>query len=118
MTAFGEYTRKKRIALNLEKPGHYSLRRVARESGITPSYLSLVENGKQAPPGEETTVRLARILGEDPDLLLSLGGKVATDLQQIIIARPTLFAGLLRALEHHPDEAILPLADDLRKGGR
>ena len=116
MTGFGEHLRVKRLSLNGQKPGRYSLRRVSREAGINPSYLSLIENGKQAPPGEETTVRLAGILREDPDALLALGGKVASDLQKIITSRPTILANLLRALETQPDEAILRITEDLQSG--
>ena len=114
MTAFGDHVRLRRVTLNTQNPGDYSLRRVARQAGITPAYLSLIETGKQAPPGEKTTVRLARILREDPDVLLSLGGKVATDLQNIITRRPKLLAQLLRALENQPDEVLLELSNRVR----
>ncbi len=103
------------MTLNTKKKGKYSLRRVAREAGIHPSYLSLIENGKQAPPSEETTVRLAGILGEDPDVLLGLGGKVASDLRKVITSRPALVAGLVRGLANLPDEVILRLRDNLQR---
>lgn len=60
------------------------MRKVAKLSNIHPSYLSQLENDKQPPPGEETTLRLAEVLNEDPDVLLALAGKVSSDLQAII----------------------------------
>lgn len=116
MSDFGVHIQRARKLLNAEKPGHYSLRKVATMVGINPSYLSLIENGKQAPPGEETTIRLAEILGEDPDVLLALAGKVSSELQAIIAKRPKLFADLLRSLKNEPDHAILHLVREVRDG--
>lgn len=116
MPSFGAYLNKRRNALNRREPGRYSLRKVAAEAGINPSYLSQIENGKQPPPGEETTIRLAAILGEDSDVLLALAGKVSSELQAIIAKRPQLFAQLLRSLKNEPDHAILHLVREVRDG--
>lgn len=61
-------------------------------------------------------MRLAAILGEDPNVLLALAGKLSTGLQQIIIQRPKLFGGLLRQPREAPDHAILRLAAISRAG--
>ena len=47
------------------------------EIGGEPAYLSKIERGDVGPPSEATTIRLAQELGEDPDVLLALGGKVS-----------------------------------------
>lgn len=116
MPAFGTYLNKRRLALNTREPGRYSLRKVAAQAGINPSYLSQIENGKQSPPGEDTIVRLAGILEEDPDVLLAMAGKVSSELQAIIAKRPQLFAQLLRSLKNEPDHAILHLVREVRDG--
>ena len=116
MPSFGTYLHRQRTALKAKEPGRYSLRKVAAEAGINPSYLSQIENGKQAPPGEETIVRLAGILEEDPDVLLAMAGKVSSELQAIIAKRPQLFAQLLRSLKNEPDHAILHLVREVRDG--
>ena len=94
----------------------FSLRQVARRIGIEPSYLSKIERGQVAPPSEATTVRLARELGEDPDVMLAMAGKVSGDLQEIIRKRPALFAELIRQLKEAPDHAILRIVREVRDG--
>jgi transcriptional regulator with XRE-family HTH domain len=116
MTEFGEYIRLKREELLGREPGKYSLRRVAAEIQIEPSYLSKIERGQQPPPGERTIVALAQVLQEDPDLLLAMAGKVSEDLQKIIRKRPKLFAELIRQLKDMPDHAVLRLAREVRDG--
>ena len=94
----------------------FSLRQVARRIGIEPSYLSKIERGQVAPPSEATTVRLARELGQDPDVLLAMAGKVSGDLQEIIRKRPALFAELIRQLKEAPDDAVLRVVREVRDG--
>lgn len=94
----------------------YSLRKVAGKVDLEPSYLSKIERGIEPPPGEETIKDLARALGEDPDVLLALAGKVSSDLQSIICKRPVLFAQLLRTLRTLPDHAVVRLVREIRDG--
>jgi transcriptional regulator with XRE-family HTH domain len=112
---FGEYLRQRREALRAGDR-RYSVRQVAGRVGVEPSYLSKVERGEQPPPGEQTILALARELGEDPDVLLALAGKVSSDLQQIIRKRPQLFARLIRELRDMPDHAVLRLVREVRDG--
>jgi transcriptional regulator with XRE-family HTH domain len=92
------------------------VRKLAARIGIEPSYLSKIERDEQAPPGEGTIRRLAEELGEDPDVLLALAGKVPTDLLEIVRARPRLFADLLRELKKMPDKAVLRIVREVRDG--
>ena len=94
----------------------FSVRKVAQRISIEPAYLSKIERGQAAPPSEDTIRRLARELGEDPDLLLAMGGKVSSDLQDIILRRPQLFADLLRQLKDEPNHAILRVVREIRDG--
>jgi transcriptional regulator with XRE-family HTH domain len=115
MTQFGEHVRRVREQLR-ERDDRYSLRQVAQRITVEPAYLSKVERGEVAPPSEATIVRLADDLGEDPDVLLAMAGKVSKDLQEIICARPKLFAELLRELRTSPDHAILRVVREVRDG--
>ena len=99
-----------------EDDRRYSVRQVAGRVGIEPAYLSKIERGDVAPPSEATAVRLARELGEDPDVMLALAGKVSGDLQAIIRKRPRLFADLIRQLKEAPDEAVLRVVREVRDG--
>lgn len=112
---FGSYIRQRREELR-ESDSRFSLRQVAGRLDVEPSYLSKVERGDERPPSEETIVVLAKVLGEDPDVLLALAGKVSSDLRRIILKRPRLFAELIRELRHLPDHAILRVAREVRDG--
>lgn len=113
--AFGGYVRRRREALRATDD-RYSVRRVAQRIGVEPSFLSKVERGETAPPSEAKIVALAKDLGEDPDVLLALAGKVSSDLQGAIRKRPELFATLIRELKLMPDHAVLRLVREVRDG--
>ena len=115
MTRFGEAVTTARQRLR-QQDRRYSLRQVAGRVGVEPSYLSKIERGQVAPPSEATTVRLAKELGEDPDVLLAMAGKVSRDLQDTICKRPALFAELIRQLKDAPDHAILHIVREVRDG--
>ena len=113
--SFADYLRQQREALRSED-ARYSVRQVAARVGIQPSYLSKIERGEQPPPSEATIVALAADLGEDPDVLLALAGKVSSDLKEVIRKRPQLFAQLIRQLKNMPDRAVLRLVREVRDG--
>jgi transcriptional regulator with XRE-family HTH domain len=115
MATFGSYVRDRRLALQAAAPS-FSLRKVAAAIGVEPSYLSKIERDEQPPPGEQTIIALAKELGEDPDVLLALAGKVSQELQAIIRKRPLLFAQLIRELKNMPDHAVLRLVREVRDG--
>ena len=110
---FGEYVRKRRTAL-LVKDVSFSLRRVALVAQIEPSYLSKIERGISPPPSEGKIKLLAGVLGEDPDLLLALAGKISTDLQKVIRKRPRLFAELIRQVRNAPNDALAGMIREAR----
>ena len=113
--SFGRYVRRCREALR-EQDRAYSVRQVAQRIGVEPSYLSRVERDEEAPPSEDTIVRLARDLGEDPDVLLAMAGKLSSDLKRIILARPELFSALIRELKDLPDRAVRGVVREVRDG--
>lgn len=115
MTHFGQHVREQRERLQ-QSDRCYSLRQVAQRIGLEPAYLSKIERGEVPPPSEATTVKLAMELGENPDVLLAMAGKVSGDLQEIIRKRPKLFAELLRELKKAPDRAILRIVREVRDG--
>ncbi|GJH12626.1 hypothetical protein CBA19CS22_11655 [Caballeronia novacaledonica] len=77
--------------------------------------MSKVELGK-VQPSDTMIAKLAEILGEDFDTLMLLAGRVSPELQQVVSARPKLFAELLRELRNVPDKAILRLVREVRDG--
>lgn len=115
MLNFGSYLREKREALR-RGDRRYSLRQVAQRAGIKPTYLSKLEREELDPPSEQTTLALAEELGEDPDVLLALAGKVSSDLQAIIRRHPRAFAELIRQFKDMPEHAILRVVREVRDG--
>ena len=112
----GTYLRKCRTEKQLREGNTFSLRQLAGRIDVEPSYLSKIERGLEPRPSENTTRALALELGEDPDLLLAMAGKVSRDLQDIICKRPQLFAQLIREMKSMPDKAVLRLVREVRDG--
>ena len=75
-----------------------SLRRFAARIGMSPAYLSKIERDEFAPPAEDKVRAIAEQLGQDPDVMLALAGRVSSDLPPIIMRHPREMAALLRAL--------------------
>ncbi len=113
--SFGKYCRETREALKVGD-SRFSVRQVAQRIGVEPSYLSKVERGEVAPPSEQTIIKIAQELEQEPDLLLAMAGKVSSDLQNIIRQRPQLFAELIRNMKDIPDNAILRIVREVRDG--
>ena len=114
--ALGRHLRKCRTDKQLREGNAFSLRQLAGRIDVEPSYLSKIERGLEPRPSEATTRALALELGEDPDTLLAMAGKVSSDLQAIICRRPQLFAQLIRELKNLPDQAVLRLVREVRDG--
>jgi transcriptional regulator with XRE-family HTH domain len=114
-SSLGDYLRSKREAL-ASADRAFSLRQLAVRCGVTPAYLSRVERDEVAPPGEDTLIKLASELREDPDVLLALAGKISGDLRKIILARPKLFADLIRSIKSVPDHAVIKIVREVRDG--
>jgi transcriptional regulator with XRE-family HTH domain len=115
MGAFGEHVRARREEQRA-RDASMSVRKVAARIGVEPSYLSKVERGEVSPPSETTILALAQVLGEDPDVLLAMAGKVSSDLQEVIRRHPREFAELIRQLKDAPDHALLRVVREVRDG--
>ena len=115
LSSLGDYLRQRRETL-AAKDSSFSLRQLAVRCGVTPAYLSRVERDEVPPPGEETLLKLAAELLEDPDVLLAMAGKISADLRQVILSRPKLFADLIRSIKSMPDQAVLKIERDVRDG--
>ena len=111
--SFGRYVRQQRMA-RLHKDPDYSLRRVALAVGLEPSFLSKIERGVVPPPSEPKIKAIAKILDEDPDILLAMAGKISTDLHDAIRTRPKLLAELIREVKNAPDSAVSGIVRETR----
>jgi HTH-type transcriptional regulator, competence development regulator len=82
---------------NLREGRRIGLRQFARMIGVSATYLSKIERGELPPPAEDRVKEIARLLDQDADELLALAGKVASDLNEIILTRPRATASFLRS---------------------
>lgn len=112
---FGTLIRQTREGL-AEQDRTFSLRQLSHRVGIQPTYLSKIERGELPPPSEATITKLSAELNLDPDVMLAMAGKVSSDLQRIICARPELFSKLLRELKAVPDHAVLSVIREVTDG--
>lgn len=104
MSALGSYLTERRKAL-ADKHSGYSIRSVAKRIGIHHSYLSKLERGENAPLTEERVHALARLLGEDPDLLMALSGKLSERMTALIRSNPIKFLDFITALENQSENS-------------
>jgi len=88
------------------------LRKFAHTVGMSPTYLSKVERDEFKPPTEEKVKAIAEALGQDPDELLALAGRVPSDLTDIIQRHPREMATFLRAANGLSAEEMQRLADE------
>ncbi len=100
----------------LREAGGIGLRPFARMIGISATYLSKVERDELPPPAEGRVKEIARLLGQDPDELLALAGRVASDLGEIIKERPREMASFLRTVRGMGPEEIRRLEEQARRG--
>ncbi|GIW90228.1 MAG: transcriptional regulator [Pirellulaceae bacterium] len=106
---FGQRLRNKRIAKG------YSLRKFAELVGVSPTYLSQVEQGNVQPPTADRVKRMAELLGENPDEWIALAGRVPEDLPAIIQEEPTAFPELLREARGLTAEQLRRLCEEVKR---
>ena len=98
----------------LRRERNLTQRDLAAQLGIDFTYLSKLENDRGEIPAETTVRRLAELLDVDPEELLSLAGRVPSELRER--ARDDVeFARFLRSLPDLPDDEVQRLHKSLKK---
>ena len=87
---FGEFIRRRRLEKQI------GLRQMSLKIGVSATYLSKIERNEIPPPIESRIKKIASELGCDADELLARGGRVSSDLCDIIKSSPIKMAQLLR----------------------
>lgn len=106
---FGQFLRERRMAKK------FSLRKFAEQVGISPTYLSQVEQDNVMPPTADRVKRMAELLGENPDEWIGLAGRVPEDLPGIIQQQPTEMPELLREASGLSADQLRQLREQIRK---
>lgn len=106
---FGQALRAKR----LEKK--FGLRKFAELVGVSPTYLSQVEQCNAMPPTADRVKRIAELLGENPDEWIALAGRVPEDLPEIIHEQSIAVPDLLRAVRGLTADQLGRLREDAER---
>jgi len=106
---FGQFLRDKRIAKG------FSLRKFAEAVGVSPTYLSQVEQDNVDPPTADRVKRMAELLGESVDEWTALAGRLTEDLPEIIREAPTAVPDLLRAVRGLTVDQMRRLREDAER---
>lgn len=94
----------------------YSLRKFADMVGVSPTYLSQVEQDKcERPPTAERIRKMAELLGADPDEWIALAGRVPEDVEGIVQSAPKDMPELLRAARELTIEQLRNLTEKARQ---
>ena len=83
-----------------------SLRQAAKDLGVTPSYLSDIENDRRV-PAEAVLSKIAGLLGLDLNELMSLAGRFGEKAKKYVRERPTAVKLFRRIAEKNLDEKTL-----------
>jgi len=94
---FGQLIRELRI----NHKEYNSLREFARKVGLSPAYLSRIENEKEPPPSESIIERMAEALGIDKYELFSHAGKIPTEFLETFQKNPKSVASFMRRAQEY-----------------
>ena len=94
---FGQLIRELRI----NHKEYNSLREFARKVGLSPAYLSRIENEKEPPPSEAIIERMAEALGIDKYELFSHAGKIPTEFLETFQRNPKSVASFMRRAQEY-----------------
>lgn len=105
MKGFGETLRDFRVAQDL------GLRETATKVGISPTYLSRIERGKESPPRPSVIKELAKVLAADPDVLFRLSASTDPEVVEFLHSQPEVMT-LLRYIKdaNFTEEEVRQLA--------
>jgi HTH-type transcriptional regulator, competence development regulator len=84
--------------LRMKRTDFTSLRDFARRVGLSPAYLSRIENEKEPPPSEKVIERLAEALEADKYELFGYAGKVPIEFYDAFEKNPKGMASFLRTV--------------------
>ena len=107
--SFGELLRERRIAKGI------GLRAFAKDVGVSPTYLSQVEQGKVDPPTADRVKRIAELFEESVDEWTALAGRLTEDLPEIIHSSPIEVPDLLRAVKGMTPEQMQKVREAAEK---
>lgn len=73
-----------KLLKELRRQKNVAQRDLANSVGVDFSYISKIENDRLQPPSAETTIKICKVLGVASEGLLSLSGKVSSEMRDTI----------------------------------
>lgn len=95
-----------------------SIAEFAKKVGMSPTYLAPIERDVFPPPAEAKVVRIAKALDQDPDEFLALAGRIASDLERVVLKHPKETAALLRAVDGMSSDQLIKVAASTGRRGK
>lgn len=92
-----------------------SIRAVAKEFDMQPTYVMKIIQGKVS-PSEKFILKVSEMLDEHPEVLFSVAGRVTSRLASAIAKHPKALSDLIFQLENAPENAILRVIREVREG--
>jgi len=106
---FGQYIRRRRMEMG------FTLREFARKVGVSPTYMSQVEQDVADPPTVERVRKMAELLEENADELIAMAGRLPEDLPEIIQNRALEMPELLREASGLSPAQLEKVREQIRK---
>jgi len=88
---FGELLR------NIRRSKGISQRELASKVSVDFSYISKLENDRLPPPAANTIVKICEVLDVQPEALLSITGKLPSEIKELIGSNPRALQFLRKA---------------------
>ena len=92
-----------------------SLRSFADQLGVSPTYLSQVEQCNAPSPTADRIQHMARLLNANADPLLALAGRIPDELAELIHRHPMELPRLIRLVANWNSEEIASLVEELER---
>jgi transcriptional regulator with XRE-family HTH domain len=110
MSNFGQMLR------TLRKEKRITQRQLAERVGIDFTYISKIESGTMDPPAEDKIIRMAEILGKDPDQFMIAAKKIPSDFHKVITENEEVPVFLRKAAKFTPDHwrKLKDIMDDIQ----
>ena len=83
--------------------------------GISPTYLSQVEQGNNSPPTTERVTVMAKLLNTNADAWIGLAGRMPDDVEAIIQKQPSELPQLLREASGLSVDQLKIIREQIRK---
>ena len=83
-----------------------TLREAARQIGISPTYLSRMENGKEGLPSDYVLSNMATVYGIDEERLFVMAGRIPPELSRAVYLLTRIAAPYFEHPERHKRETM------------